>query len=175
MQPRYFIGIALPEALAADIAETQQRLLSGQDVMEPLAPHITLLHPNILMTLAPLYFIPQVRQVADDLLPITIELTKTAMFDDRVLHITVKSPELLKLQKKLVELLPDDVRARYEVGRTYTPHVTLAQAKPLKRLDPVLTEAIKKQVDPLVPEIFQADQLTQFTWIRPRKYKIQAV
>jgi 2'-5' RNA ligase len=175
MQPRYFIGITLPDTIGKKISEVQGRFLSGQDVMEALVPHITLLHPNILMTLSPLYFIPQVKQVADDLLPIKIELAKTAMFDDRVLHIAVKSPELLKLQKSLVELLPDDIRARYEVGRMYTPHVTLAQAKPLKRLDPALTEAVKKQINPLLPEKFEAAQVSQFTWIRPRKYKIQTI
>lgn len=175
MQSRYFIGITLPEKLAKDIAHIQEQLLHGQNVMEPLVPHITLLHPNILMTLSPLYFIPLVQESANSSLPVRVELTKTALFDDRVLHIAVKSSELLRLQKKLVELLPDDIRARYQVGRTYTPHVTLAQAKPLQRLEPSLIEAFKRKVDPLLPLKFEAGNLSQFTWVRPRKYSIRTI
>lgn len=175
MQPRYFIGITLPDPLSETIAAAQKRFIHDDKVMDPLVLHITLLHPNILMTLSPLYFLPLAKQIADAALPITIELTETAMFDDRVLHIAVKSPELLLLQKKLVDLLPDDIRARYEVGRTFTPHVTVAQAKPLQKLDPTLIEQCKKEIDPLLPMTFMAVNLSQFTWIRPRKYSIRTI
>jgi 2'-5' RNA ligase len=175
MQPRYFIGITLPESLSEKIAKAQTELFGGHKVMEPLAAHITLLHPNILMTLSPLYFIPKVKEIAGTELPIDVELTKTTLFDERVLHIAVKSPELSALQQKLVELLPDDIRARYEVGRSFMPHVTLAQAKPLQKLDPALIEQMKKRIDPLLPKKFEAASLSQFTWIRPRKYRIQSV
>jgi 2'-5' RNA ligase len=175
MQPRYFIGITLPDSLSEKITLAQHELFSTHKVMEPLTPHITLLHPNILMTLSPLYFLPKVKEIADAELPIAIELSKTAIFDDRVLHIAVKSPGLLALQKKLVGLLPDDIRARYEVGRDYTPHVTLAQAKPLQGLDPLLVEQLQARVDSLLPKTFETANISKFTWIRPRKYKIQHV
>lgn len=138
-------------------------------------PHITLLHPNILMTLSPLYFVPQVKEVSKSLLPFTVELTKTAMFDDRVLYIAVKSPELTNLQSKLVSLLPSDIQARYEVGRDYKPHITLVQAKPLQSLDTELIARINLQLGKHLPAKFEVTELTQFKSLGPRKYKIESI
>jgi 2'-5' RNA ligase len=172
MHQRYFIGITLPDNLTDVLAKIQGELRDVPGLMEPLVPHITLLHPNILMTLSPLYFVPKVKIIASKTLPIKIDLTKTALFDKRVLHIVVKSPELIRLQSELVELLPDDIRARYQVGREFTPHVTIAQAKPLQELPETLIDNLRMKVDPLLPEKFEAVSLSQFTWLKPRTYKV---
>lgn len=175
MHPRYFIGITIPEDLSSKIEKVQQNLLPGHKVMAPLLPHITLLHPNILMTVSPLYLVPKLNEITADYLPLDIELIKTALFDKRVLHIAVKSPELIKLQSALVQLLPDDIRARYQIGRAFTPHVTLAQAKPLQQLSDELIDGFEHALDPLLPKKFKAEKLSQFTWVKPREYKIETI
>lgn len=175
MQPRYFIGITLSRALSRTIAQAQDKLITRNTklVMEPLVPHITLLHPDLLMTLPPSHFIPKIKQVADTQLPLTISLEKPAMFDQRVLHISVHSPALIELQKNLVTLLPDQIRAQYEVGRQYTPHVTLLQAKPMQKLPLELIDEFKTRFEPLFPQSFTAYHLAQFHWLRPRSYMVE--
>lgn len=143
--------------------------------MEPLVPHITLLHPNILQTVSPIYLIPLVKQIAETELPIHIELTGTAMFDKRVLHIAVNSPRMINLQAKLVDLLPPDIKARYEIGRKYTPHVTLLQAKPLQALDPSIIKQFENELKAQLPHAFEANKLTIFTWQGPRRYKVEDI
>lgn len=175
MHQRYFIGITLPDNLTEALQEIQKELYDLPGLMQPLVPHITLLHPNILMTMAPMYFVPKVKELSSELLPIEIELTKAALFDMRVLHIAVKSPGLIKLQSRLVELLPDDIRARYEIGREFTPHITVAQAKPLQVLPEALIENLKTQINPLLPKKFNAKTLSQFTWLKPRSFKISPI
>lgn len=171
MNPRYFIGVSLPDDITSKIQDVQGALLGKESVMEPLIPHITLLHPNILMTLSPLYFIPKVSHATQTFLPFNVELTGIAQFDTRVLYIAVKSPRLTKLQRSLVELLPDDIQARYMAGRHYTPHVTLAQAKPLQKLDPDLVALFEKELQSLLQTKFDVKSLAQFKSHGPRRYQ----
>lgn len=175
MHPRYFIGIALPDDISSTITAVQKKLAGQYDVMEPVVPHITLLHPNILMTLSPLYFIPLAKKAADAALPINLELTKIAMFDSRVLHIAVKGAALHHLHDELIELLPHDVRARYEIGRKFTPHVTLAQSKPLQTLDSQLITDVSTQMKPLLPQTFEVRHLSQYKSQRARTYTVQQI
>lgn len=175
MHPRYFVGIALPNVLSEQIQTIQTAVLKNRPVMEPLVPHITLLHPNILMTLSPLYFIPIIKEASQALLPISVELTGIDMFDERVLYIAVKCPGLITLQEKLVGMLPDDIRARYEVGREYTPHVTIAQAKPLQTLSRDVAHHLRRDLNQLLPTKFTAKALTQFTWQADRRYSILTI
>lgn len=141
--------------------------------MEPLTPHITLLHPSILQSVSPLYLIPRLKQLTETELPLKIELSKIAMFDKRVLHIAVNSPDIMRLHASVASLLPPDIRASYEVGRPYTPHVTLLQAKPMQALDQRLVELFTEELKSSLPVSFTATELTRFTWVAPRKYKIE--
>ncbi len=175
MQPRYFIGLTLPRELSDKISRVQAALFTPGRIMQPLTPHITLLAPNTLMTLAPLYFIPRVRTAAQPFLPLEIHLTGCALFDKRVLHIAVDSPHLMDFQAALAELLPDKVRAQYEVGRPYTPHVTVAQAKPRQNLSDDQIDRYRQQLDPLLPQTFTATKLSQFKWLRPRTYQVSSI
>lgn len=175
MHQRYFIGLTLPEHLSEKIRSAQNELFAGHKLMAPLTPHITLLHPNILMTLSPMYLLPKIKEVSQKSLPIEVNLKEVGRFDDRVLHISVNSPALLILQKQLVELLPEDIRARYEIGRDYTPHVTLAQAKPMQKLDPELISHFSATIKPLLPLKFEVNSLSKFTWIKPREYRVESV
>lgn len=175
MNPRYFIGISLPDNLTAEIQGIQTQMMLGRDNMDPLVPHITLLHPNILTTLSPMYFVPQVKVACKKFLPLNIELTKTALFDTRVLYISVKCPALIELHAALVDLLPNDIQARYQIGREYKPHVTLAQARPLQTLNPKIIDLFNKQIGSIIPTSFDVSNVTLFKSIGPRKYKIESI
>jgi 2'-5' RNA ligase len=174
-QKRYFIGISLPDAISEQISALQSNLFDAQGMQPPLVPHITLLHPNVLMTLSPMYFLPKVKEIAASLLPIEVHLTQVDSFGKRVQYIVVESPALIKLQESLVELLPEKIRAQYYVGREFTPHVTLAQAKPRQQLQAATFQQFTDVITPLLPYKFLATELTQFTWEGPRKYKINPI
>lgn len=175
MNPRYFIGILLPDDLRHMIAGVQHELFQPGNVMQPLKPHITLLHPDELSTLHPLHFVPKIKEVADQLLPVKIKLDKVSMFDKRVLYLNVLAPDLTKLHQYLATLLPEDVLAQYHVSRPFHPHVTLAQAKPNQDLSPELVTEFCSRIEPLLPQTFSAQNLTEFRWLRPRVYKINDI
>lgn len=175
MSNRYFIGIILPEDLIKSIAHIQRDLLVPHKVMPPLVPHITLLDPNTLSTVNAVEFLPAVKEIARANLPINISLRHTSLFGQRVLHIAAESPKLLALQQQLVGLLPEAVRLKYQSGRPFRPHATLAQAKPSQNLSPRLVESFREQIDPLLPQSFTAENLTHFQWIRPRTYKLSLI
>jgi 2'-5' RNA ligase len=175
MQPRYFIGITLPEKLSAKISQTQQTFLSPGKVMDPLVPHITLLNPNVLMTSPPSYFLPKARLAATRLLPITIELTHFEMFDNRVLYIAVNSDKLITLHGDLAQLLPEKVRAQYYVGRQFTPHLTIVQAKPQQTLSPDLVHQYRQHLAEFLPFKFVAPHLTVFIHLSPRTYMTEVI
>lgn len=143
--------------------------------MEPLVPHITLLDPNTLLELSPMYFVPKVRKIAKDSLPFGVELTGLGSFGKRALYITVKSPKIVVLRQKLVRLLPDHIRAKHTDVREFIPHVTLAQAKPNQKLDQALIGKFGEQISPLLPCEFSVKNLDQFKWIRPRTYKVTKI
>lgn len=175
MNPRYFIGITLPDGLSKKIESLQQEFLQPGKVMFPLKPHITLLHPNLLETAAPSHFIPKIKNIAKKDLPIKIDLTGTNMFDERVLYLDVSSKNLIKLQNDLASILPDRIRGQYLIGRSYKPHVTIVQAKPKQNLPPELIAGLKAKINPMLPVSFTTTQITQFTWLRPRTYKINEI
>lgn len=175
MQPRYFIAITLPEPFSWQVSELQKQLYLTSQTMEPLVPHITLLHPSILETLAPSHFVPKIKQVADQFLPFEIRLAQTALFDKHVFHITIDSPELVAMHEKLLDLLPDKIRAEYLIGREFTPHITLIQAKPRQKLDEVLISRAESLFKSLLPYTFTAARVTRFTWERPRSYRLETV
>ncbi len=175
MNPRYFIGITLPENFSRKVEQLQRDLFLPGKVMHPLKPHITLLHPDLLQALPPQHFIPKIQKTADSFLPFEIELIKTDLFDNRVLYIDVSSEDLMDFQKKLVNLLPENIKAQYLIGRPYRPHITLVQAKPKQNLSSKLIEDFRYKTKPLLPARFSASYITQFTWIRPRTYKIKKI
>ncbi len=108
-------------------------------------------------------------------MPIEVKLSKTALFDKRVLYIAVDCPALIELRVELVKLLPDDIRARYAIGRDYTPHVTIAQAKPMHSLPDELIKNLKQHLDPLLPNSFLASNLHKFTQKAAQHFRITAV
>lgn len=175
VQPRNFIGITLPEDLSSNIELVQRELLIPGQVMEPLVPHITLLPPQCLETLAPAYIRSQVESVAKSHLPLAIHLGKTALFDRRIIYISVDETGLQELHGALISLLPDKTRAAYIVGREFIPHITIAQAKPKQELADDLIYTYRERIDSLLPQDFTVRHLTHFTRVAPRRYKLEQI
>ena len=179
MQNRYFIAITLPSRISKFISNVQDELLAeymtNHNVMQPLVPHITLLHPNVLETLPPDHFLPKVKHSTDSIFPIQINFESIDSFEQRVMHIDVNSPHLYELQTKLVGLLPARVRAQYLVGRPYKAHITLAQVKPKQNLPAELIKNLTSKIEPILPCSFEATELVCFKWIRPRTYEVRKI
>lgn len=174
-QKRYFIGIQLPGALTHAISTLQKNAYNEQSMLTPLIPHITLLHPNALTSLAPMYFIPLVSKVAAQHLPFDVTLTHLGAFGSSVLYIAVESHGLMRLHKALVALLPEKVRTQYYVSRSFTPHVTLAQAKFRIKLSQPESDSFNTALEQKLPYTFPVNHLSEFVWQDARKYKIATI
>lgn len=169
-QKRWFIGALLPPNISKAITTVQHQLIDESTMLPPLVPHITLMHPNPLMELSPLYFAPLAKNVALELLPCEIKLGNIGTFNNNVLYISVESPELTQMHNQLVDLLPSKIQAQYFVGRNFVPHVTLAQTKNLNTFKPERTEQFKQAIEPLLPTSFTLHKLTRCEWQSPRSY-----
>lgn len=173
-QEIYFIGIALPEALDKQIADLKWRLYDkdGQ-MLKPLLPHVTLLHPPSLTGIMPSELIPRVREVAERYLPLTIELTKVDFFGQSVCFVDAESLKLRSLQAQLVQLLPPEAR-QLHYKRPYRPHVTVAQKYEPKQLD---VDRLRRIVESelTLPIRFTVDSVTCFRRILPRQYRPESI
>lgn len=120
----YFLGIALPEAQLRLITQVMIRLGDPAPV-----PHITVVPPRVL---APdLAWLAAVRRVTSRSLQPGIEFGSVGLFGDRVVYLSVRSPMLEQLQRRLLEeTLPS--RADSDAGtedRKYIPHLTLVDLR----------------------------------------------
>ncbi|HET8690475.1 MAG TPA: 2'-5' RNA ligase family protein [Candidatus Saccharimonadales bacterium] len=169
-QEVYFIGIALPTELERRIARLKNRLYKNDpELLRPVLPHVTLLHPPSLQGVMPSQLIPKVRQVADRYLPLTIALTDVGNFGDSVVFMNAQSLKLQSLQSQLVKLLPPEAQELH-YRRSYHPHITIAQKYEPKPLDRAfVTKQILNQFD--LPLSFTVDNISYFRRILPRRYK----
>lgn len=172
MQARYFIGIALPVELSRVIMGLQQEMPASSKLMQPLVPHITLLHPDLLADIPPAQFLPRIKKATETFLPLSIRLTHTGRFGKRVLYIAIECPQIMRLQKQLLQLLPEENQDVQGGKRNFTPHITLVQARRKQPLPEQQTRALDEQIELLLPFHFEAEQLAVFTWIKPRTYRV---
>ena len=171
VQKRWFIGVTLPDELSDAISSVQHQLRRNDNtLLEPLVPHITLLHPNPLMELSPLYFAPIAKQATDTLLPCDITLTAASTFRSDVLYISVESPQLDQIYNALVEALPHAVQSAYFVGKEFVPHITIAQAKSGHTLRENAFQIAEQQLRGLLPTTFITNELTRFESNASRSY-----
>lgn len=173
VQKRWFIGALLPNMLSSAISQIQHELIDDKTMLNPLVPHITLIHPNPLMELSPLYFAPLAKQAATELLPCKVSLKSINIFNKNVLHITVDSPELVKIHNQLVSILPKNIQAQYFVGNNFVPHVTLAQSRDLNELSPEFIAKFTAKIEPLLPAEFTLNSLTRYEWQGSRTYSVK--
>lgn len=174
MHPSYFIGIALPVPIAEAITTIQSEVNPETTLIAPLQPHITVMHPDALSAVSPLYFEPITKEVAADFLPLQIELKDFGIFNNSTLYIAAESVALCALQTALVARLPKHVQAEYFIGKTYKPHITLAQVRG-KTLEPEVIEAYKQKLAYLLPTTFEVQALTKYSRLAPRQYKTKTI
>ena len=168
-QDIYFIGIALPPDLDQQIAELKWQLYrKKKQMLKPILPHVTLLHPPSLQGIMPSQLIPRIQEIAKRYLPMTIQLSHVEFFNPRICYIQAESLNLYSLQSRLMRLLPPDVQALH-YKHAYLPHVTLAQAYEPATLD---RSSLLKEIDTSLhlPITFTVDSVTCFTRIKPRVY-----
>jgi 2'-5' RNA ligase len=172
---RYFIGIALPEAISETLSQFQKSHYMLRSMMKPLIPHITLLHPDVLMTISPIFMLPVTKDIGRDFLPMNITLGKINTFNDRVLHIEIESTEVTSIQQQLVDALPGKLKSQYYVGRNFTPHITILQAKHKLKIPEQTVNACIDSLQPIIQESFQVNELSQFIWNNPREYSVKSI
>lgn len=172
-QEIYFIGIALPEPLNTEISKLQWRLYDNNNpnMLKPLLPHVTLLHPPALRGTLPSELIPEVQKGAKPYLPLNIELSQIKFFSEQTCTLQAESFGLHSLYEKLIPNLPFAVQAA-QLKRNFSPHVTLAQIKQPEKLD---REKMCKEINSTLtlPLRFEVTSLTYFKRILPRVYKPQ--
>ena len=165
----YFIGVALPRVLSDKLFSLKWDLHKRTPgSLKPLVPHITLLHPSSLRNCHKEEMIVKIRILAEQYLPFTISLEIIDRFQDEVLYISVRSPELTLLQAELVKLLPCTDQQVY-AQRTFIPHVTLLQTKLSENMD---IESLDRRIDQiaLLPVQFTVNSLSCFSQQQPREY-----
>jgi 2'-5' RNA ligase len=167
---RYFIGVAPSEALAGKLSAIQRRLHKPNLLLEPLEPHITLIHPNALYTMTADRFLPKAASIAKRILPIPIRLSDVGVFGGRVLHIRIDSTDLALLQEFLIRQLPPDTVKQHYDNRPYTPHITVAQTKRGKRLPAEVIRQFTAALKPLLPRTEHIGTLSVYEWQAPRRY-----
>lgn len=173
-QPIYFIGISLPSELNRQIAGLKWELHdSGEHLLKPLLPHVTLLHPPSLRGVMPEQLIPRIHAIAERYLPLTLSLEEVGSFGDSVCFIRVQSLSLISLQSQLVKLLPPEARALH-YRRQYQPHITIAQVYEPRKLDiDTISKLVKKQIK--LPQQITIDSVSCFMRILPREYRADVI
>jgi 2'-5' RNA ligase len=131
MKQRFFIGLLPPEDVQQFVTTIQEHFAEvyNSRAALKLPPHITLQPPfewpsEELPSLTRL-----LQQFADTESPIPMTLDGFAVFKPRVIYINVlKTPELLAIQKKLMNYLESSLNIVHETSknRSYSPHLTVA-------------------------------------------------
>lgn len=170
-QKIYFIGIALPEPLNDQVSRLMWKLYdeNNPQMLKPLLPHVTLLHPPTLRGTLPEELIPKVQEATRPYLPLNIELGKIRYFNEHVCSLQAESLSLHSLYQKLIPALPFEVQAE-QLKRDFAPHVTLVQVKHPYKLD---KKRIENEIEKSLtfPIRFEVNSLTCFRRILPRTYK----
>jgi len=173
-QPVYFIGIALPVALDKQVSDIMWNLYEhDKSLLKPLLPHVTLLHPPSLKGIMPEELLPQIQEIAQKYLPLTIACQEIGFFEKNVCFIRVQSQSLYSLQAQLVKLLPLEAQELH-YKRPYMPHITLAQAYEPHELD---TDALLREIPVKLnlPQQFTVDTVSYFKRILPRQYRAKII
>jgi 2'-5' RNA ligase len=171
MRYQYYIGISLPPELSTCLSGIQQALFDPSVAIPPLEPHITLLPPPAVQTIAPDILAARVREAAQPFLPLAITLTDVVTFDRHAVVLSVVSPQIRELQRILATLVP----ANTDEKRPFHPHITLSQAIRGKKLPSELIDAYRHELSASLPLAATVDHLTLFRWLRPRVYAAEVV
>lgn len=122
---QHFIGIVPPEPLYSQILDFQRRWKNNA-VPHHIEPHITVKAQNGLTE--DLAWLGSVKPVAMATLPFLVHLGAPARFGQRVVYLSVTSPEIVLLHETLVRAVrpsPELMEKYYERPGDYIPHLTL--------------------------------------------------
>lgn len=129
---KYFIGAPIPKNYKNKI-----EMLRAEYRFFTTEPHITLVPPPALPDNDT--FIEKVVKVCKKTKPINIKLNSIDQFVNRVLYVSVNSPDLIDLHKEIYE----NLNLQHE-KRGYTPHLTIVKQRPKRPID---IEKIRKSAE----------------------------
>ena len=136
---KYFIGVSIPKSYKNKI-----EMLRAEFRFFTTEPHITLVPPPALPDEDD--FVEEVVDACKTIAPFDIRLNNLDQFGNRVLYVSVDSPGLIDLHKKLYENL-----GLQQERRGFTPHLTLVKQRPRR---PVDIAAIRKRAEiKLIPAL----------------------
>ena len=136
---KYFIGAPIPK-----IYKNKIEMLRAEIRFFTTEPHITLVPPPALLDDDS--FIEKVVEVCKTIEPFNVKLNNLDQFGNRVLYVSIDSPKLVNLYKKLYENLN-----LKEEKREYTPHLTIVKQRPRR---PVDLDRIRKRAEiKLIPTL----------------------
>lgn len=176
MPPSYFIGLTLPTDISSAIIDVQTSLYDDNILLQPLVPHITIIQPNALSQISPIWIKPVAKNIANNYLPLKAKITDVKTFNDKVIYLAIDCPGLIDMQKDLVAALPKDIYQRYYVGRLpYTPHITIAQTKNQTALSSAIIASYTEALQNFVNQDLNINIIYIFKHSAPRTYKIQKI
>lgn len=169
-QPIYFIGISLPPALNKAVSDLQWELRERDPrLLKPILPHVTLLHPPSLTGIMPEDVLPQIHDITERYLPLTLSLEEFGTFGSSVCFIRVQSLALVSLQSQLVKLLPPAAQELH-YRREYHPHITIAQVHEPGHLNTVsIEDLVAARIK--MPQQITIESVSCFMRILPREYR----
>jgi 2'-5' RNA ligase len=129
---KYFIGAPIPK-----IYKNKIEMLRAEFRFFTTEPHITLVPPTELPDEDT--FIEKVIEVCRTTKPFNINLGNLDQFGNRVLYISVDSPGLIDLNKKIYLNLN-----LQQERRGFTPHLTIVKQRPKRPID---IETIRKRAE----------------------------
>lgn len=120
---KYFIGIPIPKTY-----KTKIEMLRARYKFFTTEPHITIVPPPALPDDD--HFIKEVIEICKKTKPFNIKLDNISQFGNRVLYVSVKSPELINLHNNIYSKLNLE-----KEKRGYTPHLTIVKQRPGRKID----------------------------------------
>lgn len=136
---KYFIGAPIPDNYKSKI-----EMLRAEFRFLTTEPHITIVPPPALPDDDS--FIREVVEICKKTAAFKISLNHLGQFGNRVLYVSVQSPELINLYKNIYEALNLE-----KEKRGYTPHLTIVKQRPNRPID---IEKVKKRAEiKLIPAV----------------------
>lgn len=129
---KYFIGAPIPEYYKNEI-----EMLRAEFRFLTTEPHITIVPPPALPDDD--LFIKDVLTVCKRTNAFKVKLGNLGQFGNRVLYVSVNSPELIKLYDNIYESLQLE-----KENRGYTPHLTVVKQRTRRPID---IDSVKKKAE----------------------------
>lgn len=133
---KYFIGAMVPENYKNKIEK-----LRAEFRFFTTEPHITVIPPPSLPDEDT--FIKDLISICNETKPFKINLNTLSQFGNRVLYISVHSPQLIELNDNI----NNGLKLKKE-KRRYTPHLTIVKKRPGRTID---VEKVKKRAEIKIP------------------------